>query len=168
MPAAKRKSVVLLKPVVDLTAHEHSDEEGEEVLRADPAPVANKARKSDVGEGSSSDAQKAKATSTKIACHEVVLEGEHTIRALQKQPDFKVGATKLATHWLKEIGNINNYSYQRFMGATGPTGGASNGTSTLKVRIAEGKKKTAKRLRNEQEHASGMPTEERRHMWVRC
>ena len=35
-----------------------------------------------------------------------------------------------------------------------------------KVRIAEGKKKTPKRLRNEEEHRIGMPLEERRGMWV--
>ena len=35
-----------------------------------------------------------------------------------------------------------------------------------KVRIAEGKKKTAKRLRNEAEHMNGMPLEDRRRMWV--
>ena len=35
-----------------------------------------------------------------------------------------------------------------------------------KVRIAEGKKKTPKRLRNEAEHPFGMPREDRRHVWV--
>ncbi|KAH9857893.1 hypothetical protein C2E23DRAFT_801906 [Lenzites betulinus] len=173
MPAAKRKSDVLAEPVIELT-----DSEGEEEL---PAPVAKKARKSDVGEGSSTGGKKGKAASVAKNWYEIELEGEEEggvevyddcneirrkIRLLQKQPDFKV------THWLKEIGNINNNSYQRFMKATGPTGGASNGTYYAayvyfeKVRIAEGKKKTAKRLRNEQEHSCGMPTEERRHMWV--
>jgi len=35
-----------------------------------------------------------------------------------------------------------------------------------KVRIAEGKKKTAKRIRNEQEWPAGLPREDRKHVWV--
>lgn len=35
-----------------------------------------------------------------------------------------------------------------------------------KRRIAEGKKKTAKRLRNEQEQRGGLPLEDRKHVWV--
>ena len=77
------------------------------------------------------------------------------------------------------------------MRATGPSGGAGNstyyaafgGTNSLryrivdrschryvyfeKVRIATGKKKTAKRLRNEKQYHEGMSLEERRGMWVK-
>jgi len=35
-----------------------------------------------------------------------------------------------------------------------------------KVRIAEGKKKTPKREKNEKEFTNGMPLEDRRRMWV--
>lgn len=37
-----------------------------------------------------------------------------------------------------------------------------------KVRIAQGKKKTAKRERNEAEYSFGMPREDRKGMWVFC
>ncbi|EIM92563.1 uncharacterized protein STEHIDRAFT_143897 [Stereum hirsutum FP-91666 SS1] len=97
-------------------------------------------------------------------CNEV----RRKIRLLQKEPGFKV------THWLKEIGGVNSNSYGRFMKATGPTGGAENSTYYgayvyfEKRRIAEGKKKTAKRERNEIEHPGGMPREDRgrRGYWV--
>lgn len=85
---------------------------------------------------------------------------------MQKEPGFKV------TQWLESIGKINNNSYQRFMKATGPTGGAGNGTYYAayvyfeKRRIAEGKKKTPKRLRAEGEQAGGLPREDRSHVWV--
>jgi hypothetical protein len=35
-----------------------------------------------------------------------------------------------------------------------------------KVRILEGKKKTPKRQRNEEEYRSGLPLEDRRRVWV--
>ncbi|OJT11055.1 hypothetical protein TRAPUB_12426 [Trametes pubescens] len=177
----KRKSEVL-EPV-DLTVDTPEAESEDDYAPAVVKPAAKKARKSDVAEGSSSGAKKGKtADEPKKKWFEIKLEGEEEgdlkiyddcndirrkIKALQKQPDFKV------THWLQAIGNINNNSYQRFMKASGPTGGASNGTYYAayvyfeKVRIAEGKKKTPKRIRNEQEYLSGMPTEERRGMWVR-
>jgi len=61
--------------------------------------------------------------------------------------------------------------------ASGPSEGATNGTYKVdciahryiyfeKVRIAEGKKKTPKRERNELQFANGMPLEDRRRMWV--
>ncbi|KAI0762867.1 hypothetical protein C8Q74DRAFT_1182392, partial [Fomes fomentarius] len=125
---------------------------------------------------------KAAAASAPKDWREVVLEGEaevsvykyaddcneirRKIHLLQKEPKFKI------THWLKHIGNINSNSFQRFMKASGPTGGASNGTYYAayvyfeKVRIAEGKKKTAKRQRNEIEFLGGLPREDRRGMWV--
>ncbi|KAI0651736.1 hypothetical protein C8Q79DRAFT_1004999 [Trametes meyenii] len=169
----KRKSDVLAAPAPDL-----EDDE--------PAAVASessvkRARKSDAGEGSSTGAKKGKAAEAPKNWRDVVLEGEEEgdlpiyddcndirrkIRILQREPNFKI------THWLKEIGNINNNSYQRFMKATGATGGASNGTYYAayvyfeKVRIAEGKKKSAKRLRNEEGHSGGLPREDRKHAWV--
>ncbi|KDQ10879.1 hypothetical protein BOTBODRAFT_177766 [Botryobasidium botryosum FD-172 SS1] len=84
------------------------------------------------------------------------------IRALQRTPGFKV------THWLREIGDINNNSYQRFMRGTGATAGAENGTYVAaykyfeKVRIAEGKKKSVKRLRMEKEHPMGLELQDLR------
>ncbi|CAL1696076.1 unnamed protein product [Somion occarium] len=51
-------------------------------------------------------------------CNEI----RRKIRLLQKDPNFKI------THWLKEIGDINSNSCQRFMKASGANGGASNGT----------------------------------------
>lgn len=78
------------------------------------------------------------------------------------------------------------------MKATGPTGGASNGTYVHylvitsvyaltssdngryysayiyfeRIRIKEGKKKTAKRQKNENQFGEGMPLEDRRNVWV--
>ncbi|KAI0932351.1 hypothetical protein AcW2_001006 [Taiwanofungus camphoratus] len=91
-------------------------------------------------------------------CNEI----RRKIRLLQKEPGFK----------LREIGKINNNSFQRFMKASGPTGGATNGTYYAayvyfeKVRIEAGKKKTAKRERNEIEHPNGLPLVDRRNVWV--
>ncbi|CCM00914.1 uncharacterized protein FIBRA_02960 [Fibroporia radiculosa] len=137
--------------------------------------VAKKARVSDAPEGSSSKGQKAKEPAQTKNWREIVLEGEdedgvpvyddcneirRRIRLLQKQPDFK------------DIGGINNNSFQRFMKASGPTGGAGNGTYYAayvyfeKVRIAEGKKTTAKRQRNEMENPGGFPLQDRKAMWV--
>ncbi|KAI0374288.1 hypothetical protein BV20DRAFT_1049112 [Pilatotrama ljubarskyi] len=130
----KRKSDAL-EPVLDLTGDSSEEVQERAAVVAEPAP--KKARKADAGEGSSSGAKKGKSADAPKNWRDVVLEGEEEgdvpiyddcneirrkIRALQKEPNFKV------THWLKEIGNINSNSYQRFMKATGPHGGASNGT----------------------------------------
>ncbi|KAI0361756.1 hypothetical protein OH77DRAFT_459157 [Trametes cingulata] len=178
----KRKSDAL-EPAREPKDDGSEYEEEKEKVDVPARPVAKKARKADTAEGSSSGAKKGKSAEAPKNWRDVVLEGEdegdvpiyddcneirRKIRALQKEPNFKV------THWLKEIGNINSNSYQRFMKATGPQGGASNGTYYgayvyfEKVRIAEGKKKTAKRIRNEQEYPGGLPREERRGMWVRA
>ncbi|EKM58079.1 uncharacterized protein PHACADRAFT_206919 [Phanerochaete carnosa HHB-10118-sp] len=176
----KRKSNVL-EPSVDLTADESQQEAATQAR-----PAMKKARTSDVAESSSTGAKKGKGKA-KVEDNapnnwwEVKLPGEDErgvlvfddcneirckIRLLQKEPGFKV------THWLQAIGNINNNSYQRFMKATGPTGGASNGTYYSayvyfeKVRIATGKKKTAKRTRNEAEYKAGMPLEDRKTVWI--
>jgi len=131
--------------------------------------------------GSKSRSKAAAAAEPPKHWSEVILEGElegnvpvyddcndvrRKIRELQKSADFKV------THWLQEIGGINTNSLSRFMRDTGATIGASNGTYPAaykyfeKVRIAEGKKKTPKRIRNEMEHPNGFPLENRRKMWV--
>ncbi|KDQ20143.1 hypothetical protein BOTBODRAFT_27553 [Botryobasidium botryosum FD-172 SS1] len=144
-----------------------------------PAP-AKKARTTKTA-GASSSKSKEKEKAEPKHWSEIVLEGEEDghvpvyddcndirrkIRELQKTPGFKV------THWLKEIGGINNNSMGRFMKDSGPNAGATNGTYVAaykyfeKVRIAEGKKKTPKRLRNEDEHPNGFPLENRRRMWV--
>jgi len=125
---------------------------------------------------------KNKAAEPKKHWSEIVLEGEaegevpiyddcndirRKIRALLRTPGFKV------THWLREIGNINNNSYQRFMRGTGAAAGAENGTYIAaykyfeKVRIAEGKKKSVKRLRMEKDHPRGLTLRDsRRPVWV--
>ncbi|TFY83396.1 hypothetical protein EWM64_g609 [Hericium alpestre] len=148
---------------------------------ADAAP--KRARVSEAGDAvpveasSSKGKKKAKEPEEPKKWQDIVLEGEaegdvpiyddcneirRKIRLLQKEPGFKV------THWLKEIGGINNNSFGRFMKATGPSGGASNGTYEAayiyfeKRRIAEGKKKTPKRIRNEETRANGLPKEQPR------
>ncbi|KAI0048341.1 hypothetical protein FA95DRAFT_1490931, partial [Auriscalpium vulgare] len=76
------------------------------------------------------------------------------------------------TAWLREIGGINSNSYGRFSEEKGPHGGASNGMYEAayiyfeKRRIFEGKKKSAKRQRNEGEHRGGQPRENRKKGWV--
>ncbi|KAJ7786101.1 hypothetical protein B0H16DRAFT_17638 [Mycena metata] len=88
------------------------------------------------------------------------------IKALSSTPGFKV------THWLKEIGNINSNSHGRFMKEKGKTDGAANGTYYAayvyfeRVRIAEGKAKSAGRKQNEIEYPRGLPLEDRRKVWV--
>ncbi|KAF8587504.1 hypothetical protein K439DRAFT_1338089, partial [Ramaria rubella] len=95
-------------------------------------------------------------------CNEI----RRKIRLLQKEPGFKI------THWLRDIGGINSNSFNRFMKASGPTGGAENGVYPAaykyfeKVRIASGKKKTSKREQNEQSHPSGLELRDRKHVWV--
>ncbi|KAH9946795.1 hypothetical protein B0H21DRAFT_693068, partial [Amylocystis lapponica] len=145
-------------------------------------PAVKKARGSDAPEASTSKAKKGKAVEKPQNWYDVVLENDEVrtlpvyddcneirrkIRLLQKDPEFKV------TQWLKDIGNVNNNSYQRFMKASGPTGGAGNGTYYCayvyfeKVRIAQGKKKTAKRTKNETQYSNGFPLHESRGMWVK-
>ncbi|KAG8946166.1 hypothetical protein FRC04_012021 [Tulasnella sp. 424] len=130
---------------------------------------------------SSSKMKTSKATKPQDASwRDIVLEGEdegevpiyddcntirRKIRALQKTPGFKV------THWLKEIGNINSNSYGRFMTLKGPTGGAENGTYYAayvyfeKVRVFEGKKKTATRIAAEQSGPFSRARQSR-YVWV--
>jgi len=144
---------------------------------SDLAPVFKKSR---VDASTSTGKDKAKALAKPLSWEAVELEKDdegcvpvyddcaevrRKIRLLQKTPGWKVGA------WLKDIGNINSNSYGRFMKETGKTDGASNGTYYAayvyfeKVRIAEGKKKTAKRLENEKTHPHGFPLENRRYGW---
>ncbi|KAG9018374.1 hypothetical protein FRB93_000077 [Tulasnella sp. JGI-2019a] len=89
------------------------------------------------------------------------------IRALEKTPGFKI------THWLKELGNINSNSYRQFMKMTRPNGGAGNRLYYSayvyfeKKRILEGKKKTPKRIQNEEGQLSGFEQQRtRNHIWV--
>ncbi|PCH33530.1 hypothetical protein WOLCODRAFT_93659 [Wolfiporia cocos MD-104 SS10] len=186
--APKRKSDVL----------EHdgdaSSSAGEFVPSPSPEPAAKKTKRAratsdapDAPDASTSTdkpakGKKGKEPAKKISWKDVKLEGEdedggvpvyddcneirRKIRLLQKQPDFKI------THWLKEIGNVNSNSFGRFMKATGPDGGASNGLYYAayvyfeKVRVAEGKKKTPKRIRNEATYQQAIALEQRRYMWV--
>ncbi|KAF9055340.1 hypothetical protein BDZ89DRAFT_1055935 [Hymenopellis radicata] len=133
--------------------------------------TAKKPRLSDKENATKATKGKGKAAAEKRSWTDITLDGEddgdlpvfddcnevrRKIRLLQKEPDFKV------TQWLKQIGGINSNSFQRFMKASGPQGGAENGTYKAayiyfeKVRIAEGKKKTAKRERNETEQPGGL------------
>ncbi|KAI0732278.1 hypothetical protein C8Q72DRAFT_882335 [Fomitopsis betulina] len=182
----KRKS-----DVVDDDAFDASNVSNAASSRAEQ-PKAKKARTSKASESAdastSSVPTKGKGKGTKAKepvpsrdWWEIVLEGEEDgsvpvyddcndirrkIRALQQTPGFKI------THWFEKIGKINNNSYQRFMKATGPTGGAEDGTYYAayvyfeKVRIAEGKKKTPKRIHVEDEHLNGLPLVDRKHVWV--
>ncbi|KAF8971183.1 hypothetical protein BDZ97DRAFT_1651637 [Flammula alnicola] len=144
-------------------------------------PPAKKARVADPS-GASGSTSKGKKTSDKpMTWKDITLPGEdessvpvyddcgevrRKIRLLQKQPGWKV------TQWLKDIGGINNNSYGRFMREKGKTDGATNGTYYAgyiyfeKVRILEGKKKTATRESNEIMHPYGFPLENRRKVWV--
>ncbi|KIJ68297.1 hypothetical protein HYDPIDRAFT_173059 [Hydnomerulius pinastri MD-312] len=146
------------------------------------APVAKKQRVVDgSGEASSSSKKGKEKTNPYSSWKDVKLEGEdegevpiyddcndvrRKIRALMKTPGWKV------TQWLRDIGGINSNSYGRFMKDTGPTAGASNGTYPAayiyfeKLRIFEGKKKSAKRLKMEDEHPDGMSLQDRRNVWV--
>jgi len=170
--APKRKSDAFDEEVA--VVQDHVDQEN-------LAPVFKKARVSDAPEASTSKGKKGKEPSKPKDWSEIVLEGEEDegvpvyddcneirrkIRLLQKEPTFKV------SQWLKDIGNVNSNSYGRFMKASGATGGAGNGTYYSayvyfeKVRIAQGKKKTPKRERNEIEHPGGFELRDRKGMWV--
>ncbi|KIM48060.1 hypothetical protein M413DRAFT_219993 [Hebeloma cylindrosporum] len=165
--APKRKSDVLEPSLVDCP-----DSTLERAFK--------KPRASDATDSSSSSSSKA-LSSTPRSWKDVKLEGEdedgvpvyddcgevrRKIRLLQKTPGWKV------TQWLREIGGINNNSYGRFMREKGKTDGASNGTYYAayvyfeKVRIFEGKNKTATRKNNESSLPNGFPLENRRHVWV--
>jgi hypothetical protein len=93
-------------------------------------------------------------------------EVRRKIRLLQKTPGWKV------TQWLRNIGDINNNSYSRFMKESAKQGGAGNGTYYAayvyfeKIRVLERKKKTATRLENEATHPGGFPLEIPRAQWV--
>ncbi|KZT74740.1 hypothetical protein DAEQUDRAFT_719915 [Daedalea quercina L-15889] len=84
------------------------------------------------------------------------------IRKLQRSQGFRI------TYWLRHIGGIKYNSWSRFMKAEGPDAGAENGIYYAayayfeKIRIAEGKKKTAKREQNELEHPQGFVVRDRR------
>ncbi|KAJ7706394.1 hypothetical protein B0H17DRAFT_1156689 [Mycena rosella] len=93
-------------------------------------------------------------------------EVRRKIRVLQGTPGWKV------TVWLKEIGGVNHNSYSRFMAEKNKAFGAANSTYFAayvyfeKVRIAEGKKKSAGRKQNEIDHPFGFPLEDQRKVWV--
>ncbi|KAJ6627128.1 hypothetical protein B0H10DRAFT_420913 [Mycena sp. CBHHK59/15] len=164
----KRKSDVT---TAELEAETSFEENGPEV-----APLFKKAR---VSASSGSSSLKAKPEAIKwqdveldtnpdssIPVYDDCAEVRRKIKLLQSTAGWKVGT------WLREIGGINNNSFNRFMKEKGRTDGATNGTYLAayvyfeKVRIAEGKKKTAGRQRNESEHPTGFPLENRRRGWV--
>ncbi|KAF8519166.1 hypothetical protein JB92DRAFT_2786864 [Gautieria morchelliformis] len=152
---------------------------------ASSIPAAKKARV--IVDASNSDASsstakgKGKSTDEITDWRDVKLKGEdegevpvyddcnevrRKIRLLQKEPGFKV------THWLRDIGGVNSNSLSRFMKVSGPTAGAENGTYVAaykyfeKIRISINKKKTPKRIKNEETHPSGLPLRDRKHVWV--
>jgi len=172
--APKRKSDTL-EPLVSSDSEENTLDTLER--------TSKKPRASDATDVSSSSASSSKnvVSSALRSWRDVKLEGEdgdgipvyddcgevrRKIRLLQKTPGWKV------TEWLREIGGVNSNSYGRFMREKGKTDGASNGTYYgayvyfEKVRIFEGKKKTATRRNNEMSHPNGFPLENRRHVWV--
>ncbi|KAJ3905487.1 hypothetical protein F5879DRAFT_799571 [Lentinula edodes] len=155
------------------------------------APLPKKARVSDASEGAEPGASTVKpkgkgkasvdqapaptrwqdvvleiSSNGKVPVYDDCAEVRRKIRLLTQTPGFKI------TAWLREIGNINSNSYGRFMKEKSRTDGATNGTYYAaycyfeKVRIAEGKKKTAGRMRNEDEYLDGFPLENRRKGWV--
>ncbi|KAH9937566.1 uncharacterized protein B0H18DRAFT_1113383 [Fomitopsis serialis] len=77
------------------------------------------------------------------------------IRKLQRTQGFRI------TYWLRNIGGIKYNSWSRFMKAAGPNAGVENGIYYAayiyfeKVRIVEGKKKTARREENELAYPQG-------------
>jgi len=196
MPATKRKS-----DAIDLTEEEPNAfdilKDSQKVNKSAKTPAAKKARVDkddedfDAGDEEIKVTEKAKPKgkakkpAEKMDWKEIKLPGEdegevaiyddcndirRKIRALQKTPGFKI------THWLRDIGDVNSNSYNRFMKLSGPQGGAENSTYEAayiyfeKVRIAENKKKTAKREANEREWTGGLPQEgshRRRYIWVK-
>ncbi|KAL1707122.1 hypothetical protein EV121DRAFT_288908 [Schizophyllum commune] len=165
--AAKRKS-----DVVD----SDSDYDDIEVVEEAAAPPAKKRARKTKDKDAEDDGDKPK------RWQDVKLEGEEEdmvpvyddcaevrrkIRLLEKTPGF------VRAQWLREIGNVNSNSFGRFMASKERDAGGGNSTYPKayiyfeKMRILEGKKKTAGRLRNEETHPNGFPLENRRtHMWV--
>jgi len=187
--ATKRKSIEVLE-FSDCRSEDsidgHSTKENDVPPPPPPTKKARLSSASEAPEGSSTQSKgkgKGKASekaSAPTRWQDVVLETDNDgsvpvfddcaevrrkIRALLQTPGFKI------TAWLREIGNINSNSYGRFMKEKGRNDGASNGTYYSaycyfeKVRIAEGKKKTAGRTRNESEHPFGFPLERARGFW---
>jgi len=177
--APKRKSDAMEQVTLDLPPVAVLADSKEVNINASAVaePVAKKSRVADA----STSKGKAKAKAAPRDWQDIKLDGEdedgvpiyddcndirRKIRALQKTPGWKL------TPWLRDIGGINNNSYGRFMKCSGPSEGATNGTYKAayiffeKQRIADGKKKTPKRERNEQEFPRGMPLEDRRKGWV--
>jgi len=163
--APKRKS-----DVMELS----SDSKSEEQQELQVAPIFKKARVSEGSGSSGSEEKPAKPRTWQdikipgedeggVPVYDDCGEVRRKIRLLQKTPGWKV------THWLRDIGGINSNSFSRFMREKGKTDGASNGTYYAayvyfeKVRILEGKKKTASRINNEGNQPNGFPLENRRY-----
>ncbi|KJA27577.1 hypothetical protein HYPSUDRAFT_62652 [Hypholoma sublateritium FD-334 SS-4] len=148
-------------------------------------PPAKKARLSDAPDASASSSVDKDASKSKkpTSWRDITLPGEdegdvpiyddcgevrRKIRLLQKTPGWKV------TQWLRDIGGINSNSYGRFMREKGRTDGAANGTYYAayvyfeKVRIFEGKKKSAKRQEMENTHIGGASRDRpQKYIWAR-
>jgi len=158
----KRKSDSILESETETSFKENDSEE------IDVAPATKKARVDGASSGSSTRKSKSKGTvrwqdveleenadGSGIPVYDLPGDVRRKIRALLSTPGFKV------THWLEEIGKINSNSYNRFMRAKDKYDGASNGTYYCayvyfeKVRIAEGKPKSAGRKKNEKENPRG-------------
>ncbi|CAA7266579.1 unnamed protein product [Cyclocybe aegerita] len=139
-------------------------------------PPAKKARK--VSTGSEASTSTSKPTSWKdivlpeenedggVPVYDDCSEVRRKIRLLQKEPGWKL------TPWLRDIGGINNNSYNRFMREKGKNDGAGNGTYYAayvyfeKIRILEGKKKTKTRENNEAMYPNGFPLQNAsRYVW---
>ncbi|VDC06241.1 unnamed protein product [Peniophora sp. CBMAI 1063] len=181
MPPKRKSDVLEISDDDDYNpATEAAKPETDDAETTAKAPPKKKTKKAAKDDGPPTDAD-----GNPLPWHQIKLEGEgeggppiyddcndirRKIRALLQEPGFKV------THWLKEIGNVNSNSYQRFMKQSGPYGGADNSTYYCayvyfeKRRIVEGKKKTAKRLRMEKQQAGGVTPDDARRarhgVWV--
>ncbi|KAF8213275.1 hypothetical protein K438DRAFT_2009508 [Mycena galopus ATCC 62051] len=160
--ASKRKSDIST-PELEDTSFKENDPEYSEVV-----PPKKKARV-DGAESSSSSTGKAKAKAImrwqdveleknadgSVPVYDLPGDVRRKIRALLSTPGFKV------THWLEEIGRVNSNSYNRFMRFKDKYDGGPNGTYYCayvyfeKVRIANGKPKSAGRKKNEKENPRG-------------
>ncbi|KAF8914671.1 hypothetical protein CPB85DRAFT_1433661 [Mucidula mucida] len=148
-PTSTTTQSTTLAPKCKSDAAELSDD-GDFEAAAASTSTAKKPRLSDKENATKG---KGKAAAEKKAWTDITLDGEddgalpvfddcneirRKIRLLQKEPDFKaclaLGSLRVeldvsqVTPWLKQIGGINSNSFQRFMKASGPQGGAENDT----------------------------------------
>ncbi|KAJ3517381.1 hypothetical protein NLJ89_g543 [Agrocybe chaxingu] len=165
--AVKRKSDALEQSVLPFAnnAEGSSTKPSESTTANKQAPLdppTKKARK--VSTGSEASTSTSKPTSWK----DIVLPEENEDGGVPVYDDCSE-----LTPWLRDIGGINNNSYNRFMREKGKNDGAGNGTYYAayvyfeKVRTLEGKKKTKTRENNEAVYPNGFPLQNAsRYVWI--